>query len=203
MDLKEWADRLNGREYGRGRFTAAQERAQAKAEGVVIVYGASDDLMEFEGAIDDELGANNGTTAYITSEGLFDLNHACPEGGHNTIDDCHYLRAERDACIKLNAIWEPRLMDGASWLIEAPESLPHEHFDIMEDGEIFCRGLVFRLADVKAPDSLEKRVRALAAAWRAYGKEDLAERFAWELELVLGGKTAQEARDANDEGAPE
>lgn len=198
MDLKEWADRLNGREYGRGCFTAEHERRQAKAEGVVIVYGASDDLMEFEGAIDDELDAYEGRTAYVTPTGLFGGCDEDPRG-----ERCKYLVTEKKSAIHLNAIWEPKLMDGASWLIEAPEILPHEHFDIMEDGEIFCRGLVFRLADVKAPDSLEERVRALAAAWRLYGKEDLAERFAWELELVLGGKTAQEARDANDEGAPE
>lgn len=63
MTAKELAQRLDGHEYGKGM--TGQEAAAAKAAGLVIAYGYSDDLLEFEGAIYDEAGAYNGTTVCI------------------------------------------------------------------------------------------------------------------------------------------
>lgn len=151
MNTKEWAEKLNGREYC-NEITREEER-QAKEDGIVIVYGASDDLMEFGGAIHDEVGAYDGGTAFVSPEGLFNIDKECPEGGRYTIDDCSFLRGKRDSCVPIEAVWEPESMDGASWLMEAPEHLSHEHFDIMEDGALYCRGLVFRLADAVLPGS--------------------------------------------------
>ena len=45
MMLKEFAQKLNGREYGWPQFTK-EELAIAKENGFIIVHGASDDLME-------------------------------------------------------------------------------------------------------------------------------------------------------------
>ena len=47
ITAKELADKLNGRAYGDSFDDVKQE---AKESGLVIVYGASDDLMEFDGA---------------------------------------------------------------------------------------------------------------------------------------------------------
>lgn len=47
MMLKEFAQKLNGREYGWPQFTK-EELAIAKENGFIIVHGASDDLMEIE-----------------------------------------------------------------------------------------------------------------------------------------------------------
>jgi len=69
MTTKEWADKLNGREYG--KEITRPEAQQAKEDGIVIVYGASDDLMEFEGAISDEIGAYGRGEARVTQAGLF------------------------------------------------------------------------------------------------------------------------------------
>jgi hypothetical protein len=55
MTPKDIAEKLNGIAY-REPFPADVIKA-AKAGGIVIVCGASDDLMEFEGAINDEVGA--------------------------------------------------------------------------------------------------------------------------------------------------
>jgi hypothetical protein len=60
---KEWADRLNGRQY-RGELTRS-EGDQANTDRVLIVYGASDDLTEFDGILWDEAGAYNGATLAI------------------------------------------------------------------------------------------------------------------------------------------
>lgn len=47
ITAKELAEKLNGRAYGDSFDDVEQE---AKESGLVIVYGASDDLMEFDGA---------------------------------------------------------------------------------------------------------------------------------------------------------
>ena len=61
------AEYLHGREY-RSELTRGLAAA-AKAAGLVVIYGASDDLLVFEGAIDDEVGACRGTTVYIIANG--------------------------------------------------------------------------------------------------------------------------------------
>lgn len=79
MNAKELAALLNGREY-RKEITE-EEVAQAKQSGLVVVYGASDDLMEFCGAIHDEVGCFDGWIAYLNSEGLLQNeceNSECP-----------------------------------------------------------------------------------------------------------------------------
>src|SRR6185312_16663666 len=68
METKELADRLTGSEYPL-RITK-EVKAAAKASGLVIVYGASDDLMEFDGAIYDEIGAYGGTEVWVDATGL-------------------------------------------------------------------------------------------------------------------------------------
>jgi hypothetical protein len=68
MTPKELAEKLTGIEYP---VRIAKELiAQAKASNLVIVYGASDDLMEFEGAIYDEVGVFDGGSARITKSGV-------------------------------------------------------------------------------------------------------------------------------------
>ena len=52
--VREFANRLSGREY-MSEISAEEER-EAREKGLVIVFGYSDDCIEFRGAIDDELG---------------------------------------------------------------------------------------------------------------------------------------------------
>lgn len=75
MELKEFATMLNGREYDYPQFTQEELRI-AKDNGFVIVSGASDDLVELEGAITDEGGCLIGGTISVK---------AIPDGGivHN------------------------------------------------------------------------------------------------------------------------
>jgi len=79
MSVKQAAQSLDGSEYG--REGSRELFAVMKAAGLVAVFGASDDLMEFRGAINDEVGAYDGGTAYLTSDGLLVNecdNDACP-----------------------------------------------------------------------------------------------------------------------------
>ncbi len=55
MNAKQLAAQLNGREYG--SEITKEEEAAAKKAGLVVVYGASDDLVELRGAIEEEVGA--------------------------------------------------------------------------------------------------------------------------------------------------
>lgn len=136
MHAKKLAALLDGREYC-GEITR-EEGLMAKAAGLVVVYGQSDDLVEFDGAIMDEFNACNGTTVLLTPKGVLE---PCE-------DDCpHYERAAACA-VELKAIWD---RDGYLWVFEAP--FPHETFEIFDDGDKYCRGIVFALADITNPQA--------------------------------------------------
>lgn len=145
MTAEQWTPEslaavLTGREYP--FHISKQEAEQAKAAGLVVVYGASDDLMEFEGAIYDELGAWDGTTAYLTSAGLLGKNE-CDN------DECPYFKQAKKQAKKsaqvIKALW---CKEGEySWTFKT--EIPHSTFEVVEDGEPYCRGIVFRLEDVQ------------------------------------------------------
>ena len=44
----------------------------------------------------------------------------------------------------IKSLWD---REGFSWILET--EIPHSTFVIMEDGETYCRGIVFSLEDVK------------------------------------------------------
>ena len=143
MTAQELAALLTGREYL--EEIGEEEEAMAKAEGLVVVFGASDDLMEFRGAIHDEIGAYEGTTARVTATGLLEdwetfLNSHEPESAFEA-----YFEKKRSGFKEIEACWCAE--DGYSWTFKS--EIPHATFEIVEDGEPYCRGIVFRLEDAK------------------------------------------------------
>lgn len=58
MTKEQLAARLNGRQYG-NEITREEEQL-AKGNGLIVIFGASDDLCEMRGAIDDEVGCYDG-----------------------------------------------------------------------------------------------------------------------------------------------
>lgn len=130
MELKEFAQMIDGKQYGYPQFTK-KELQIAKDNGFVIVYGASDDLMEFGGAVEDEIGCFNGGKAWIcrnrTTYGLI-------------TDDCRCIEAVW--CDGMNSDGIP-----ADWTYKT--DIPCERFNIWEDGECYCVGLVFSIEDLK------------------------------------------------------
>jgi len=58
MTTKEWAQKINGREY-RNELTR-KEALEAEKDGVIIAFGYSDDLLELMGVVDEEVDALNG-----------------------------------------------------------------------------------------------------------------------------------------------
>ena len=131
---EQLAARIDGRMIG--NETTKDDERDAEAAGLVIVFGASDDTIEFFGALDDELGAPGEIP--ITTAGL--LLNRCDD------EDCPYFTALANAAPKIEALWgEP---DQPTWTYRVP--FPHATFDIMDDDDlgVYCRGFVFALADV-------------------------------------------------------
>ena len=128
------AARLNGREYM--HEVSPVDQQEAKQAGLVIVHGYSDDCMEFCGAIYDEVSCYGGGKAYLTSDGLL----------KNDCDDalCPYFDERKATAPTIEAVWNDG--EGPAWRFET--KIPHSTFEVFEDGELFCRGIVFALADV-------------------------------------------------------
>ena len=129
MTKEELAAKLNGREYT--QEMTKEEEAEANRNGLVVIFGASDDLIEFRGAIHDEEGAYDGTTVLIDPFGLL-------PGIVERDDELEDLFRRRKTAQAIEAV---RAHDGVtSWAYKT--DIPHALFDIMEDGEVYCRGIV-------------------------------------------------------------
>jgi len=134
----DFAARLNGREY-RSEITKA-ESDEAKAAGLVVVFGASDDLMEFRGAIDDELDAYGGATARVTAIGLLPSFESLDKDDERALEA--YFLKKHAGFREVEAAWD---VDGYSWVIKT--EIPHATFEIVEGPDSYCRGIVFALTD--------------------------------------------------------
>lgn len=130
MNLKEFAQMLDGKEYGNPQFTK-EEIQIAKDNGFVIVYGASDDLVELDGAIRDEGDCYGGGKISVK---------AVQDGG--IIYDCYY----RENAFSFLAKWYEEKDENGTvipWTYDI--SIKHENFMIYEEGEPYCRGFVFEV----------------------------------------------------------
>ena len=136
MTAKELAEMLDRREVG--EEIEWGEEQDIKDAGLVVVYGYSDDNVEFCGAINDEVGAYNGTTVCLTPDGVLQE----PDCGQ---DDCPYFAREREKAKTIKAVWHDE--GGPCWTFET--DIPHETFTVMEDGEPFCVGIVFSMTDLE------------------------------------------------------
>ena len=126
------------------RFSRTEKRTKKPKEyGLVVVFGASDDLCELRGAINDEIDCCEGRDFYVNKKGL-----SCMPGNCNChyYEDCSLLEAEMKKCSVIKAVW----CDGdirAAWSYET--EIPHETFMIYQDGEKYCQGIVFHMDDIK------------------------------------------------------
>lgn len=131
-NVKKWAEKLDGREYG-SELTEIEEK-ELKALGLVVVFGASDDLCEFRGAINDEVGCFDGGDIYVNAEGLIANNM-------DMFDD--FVPENSPEFVLIKMCWGLR---GYSWFCET--DIPHESFKILDDGDPYCRGIIFSVDDM-------------------------------------------------------
>ena len=137
MTAKELAQRITGRHYM--EELSEEEEILANKNGLIVVFGASDDLMELRGAINAEYDALNGWTCFINPDGTTSA------------------KEEPGSC-KLSAIWDKG--NGAPvWTYET--EIPHETFLVMDDGEPFCEGIVFALQDIGVNPEEKVDIRTL------------------------------------------
>lgn len=139
---EQMAALLNGRKYG-DEMTRAEHEV-AKRSGLVVVFGYSDDCIEVRGAWgEDEFGAYNGGMWKVGPNGV---RKDWDEIDHDDEEESEtYFSLKSTAFATLKAIWSPKELN-CSWVYEL--NAPHVTFDIMEDGELYCRGIVFAVVDL-------------------------------------------------------
>lgn len=139
---KAFAARLNGREIGEEISPA--EANEAESLGLLIVFGYSDDNTEFRGVMDDELGAWEGREFVICRRSDGELFVPEQRRDHDGLLRAGWKPPETRRVLTVTAEWDPHPRDPSkpecSWLITS--DAPFAPFDIMEDGELFCRGAV-------------------------------------------------------------
>lgn len=140
MTPEAFATDISGREYP---FLSNYEKELARKEGLVIVYGASDDLMEFDGAISDEFALWGGGAVMLDTKGILG---DWEEARDSMIDEEEFKQYfERKAkSRKIEAVWDK---DGIAWQYKT--DIPHATFRIMEGGRTYCIGIVFSISDIE------------------------------------------------------
>jgi hypothetical protein len=139
--IKELQKEYDGMNISSTYNTFKRDQKKLKSLGIVVVYGHSDDCVEFEGAIYDE---TYNVENYVTGNGL--LENDCSD------DECPFFERYKDALIKSG---EAKLITAkygngnGTWKIET--DIPHLKFKIIEQ----CRdeilendGILFYLSQV-------------------------------------------------------
>lgn len=147
--LKEFSQKLNGVEYGDIRHGLEELKQYAKENGIVIVSGASDDLMEFSGAIYDDFDCYGGGICHLNENGEI------KKSGGKTI----------------RAIWR----EGNDFTWTYKTKIPHETFDIFSYGDKYCKGIVFYLKDLKAQRDVVAEIKKIADLVLAITDEEFKE----------------------------
>lgn len=135
MNKYEFAKMLNGREVG--NEITAEENEIAKINNLMVIYGASDDLVEINGVGADEYGSGN--TLYLTQKGVLT----------NDCDDpyCPYFNALiKTATASVTPVWCD-LNVPISWTYKVT-GVEVAKFLIKEGDTLFCEGIVIDLGDI-------------------------------------------------------
>lgn len=134
MTKETLADILDNREYN--NEIDQQLENLAEENGLIVIFGSSDDLMEFRGAIYDEFGCWRGGTVFLTKE---------PLGYMQDSEDDGELPDTTGLPNKVTAVFGGLGKD-VLWTYKT--ELPHATFNIIEDGEVYCRGIVIDTKDL-------------------------------------------------------
>jgi len=138
LTAEQFARLLDGREYG--EEITKEEEAIAVESRLFVFFGYSDDNLEMRGIYNNELSAYDGNE--------IDIAQTLNTPYWSVVSD--QMKATLGSFISfktfnVKAIWNPDDLD-TSWLITT--DVPSFPFDIMEDGNLFCRGIVIAESDV-------------------------------------------------------
>lgn len=132
--LKKWQEKLNDRQYGAELETFEEE--ELKKDGIVAVFGYSDDLCEIRGSLYDEIECySDKKVVYVKEVDCF-------------VSPNYYNENPREL-IKIDLSKRPYIeisntRDG--WKYEIP-NIPYLEFKIYEEDTIYCTGKLFYLKD--------------------------------------------------------
>ena len=149
MTKEQLAELLNGNEY-RNEMTKEQEHI-AKENNLLVLFGASDDLLEMRGAIYDEAGAwEVGEYALVLDGELYtdEEENTYHKAIGNTVLSLSDEYDNGDNPRLIRAEWCPDDHQALSWRISA--HMPCASFTINEDGEPYCEGIVIDIDEIPA-----------------------------------------------------
>jgi hypothetical protein len=135
MTKEQLAEILNGRPYG--DEIKETESIQARKDGLLVVFGYSDDNTEFRGAFDDEVGCYDEKEIFVNRKGVLSEHEECE------CPFCGYEEAKKNAASIMANFRGPGPFH---WKTE----VPHSTFEIIEDGDVYCRGIVLSISDLPA-----------------------------------------------------
>jgi hypothetical protein len=141
---EEMAAKLNGRT--RRNEIAPEEEQLAKDSGLLVVFGASDDLCELRGFVRDEVSAYDGTDFVIDGKGL--RSHYEEDDELELWEARQHIARESTPAISITAIWcedEDEEEGPFCWVYKT--ATPHATFEIIADGEPWCRGIVLSVKE--------------------------------------------------------
>lgn len=136
VTAEQFAAMINRNQY-REELTQ-QQSTLAFQSGLMVFYGASDDLLEVEGVGREEYGAWDGGEYHFTKNGTrVDLEW----DGHEDAIAKGYTPPT--SAFTVDVKWCPEGFPG-SWLI-VPDC-KHASFKIMEDDDLYCQGCVIDMS---------------------------------------------------------
>lgn len=120
----------------------------AKPNDLVVIVGQSDDILAFYGSIDDEVSAWGGTTATIDVEGI--RPEWCSDWYMSEAGAESYFARKKLPSMTITAVWcgsDSDDLDAPPWTISSNSDCAT--FTMLEDGQVFCRGIVVDLKDLR------------------------------------------------------
>lgn len=143
LTKEQMAAKLNGRQYG-DEMSKADE-ATAKESGLLVVFGYSDDNTEFRGLFHDEVVSMDGGNIAIDPFGILPTwDDVCDDRDEDVAQN--YFR-RKENMRKIEVLWGNEESGGFTWAYKT--DIPHATFEIFEDGDKFCRGIVIDVKDLK------------------------------------------------------
>lgn len=142
MTKESLAALLNGRECW--KEITEEEELQAKENGLVIIFGASDDLTQIRGVVCDELYIYDATESFRLHKNGVLIRPDEDDYDTDGFDDkfSEYLE-QKNVSKEITSIWSE---SDFSWTFKT--EIPHSTFEILDDECKYCRGIVFSVEDL-------------------------------------------------------
>ena len=145
MKKEELANILNGRQYG--EEMTDEDHLQAKENGLLVCFGDTYDFLELRGIMDYGVRIFGGGSIFLYKnkyQKFAFLEESSYDEIKEILEDYNLDFILPKIPIKIQ--WCPEELD-CSWLITT--DIPHATFDIYDDEELYCRGIVLELSDIE------------------------------------------------------